>query len=487
MPLDDIRAGRVEKLKTLREAGTDPYPAKSWRTHTTATVREQFVALMEDRKRVIIAGRIMARREHGGSMFIDIADSSGSLQVYFKKDKVGEREYTVLQQTIDIGDIIEVAGTAFLTKKNEQSLEVEQYRILNKTLLPLPEKWHGIEDVEERLRRRYLDFIMRPEERAMFVKKANFWQATREFLMKEGGLEVETPILEQIPGGAEAEPFVTHMNALNIDLYLRISPELNLKRLIASGFEKVFEIGRIFRNEGIDREHLQDYTQMEMYWAYLDYEDLMKIIERLYKHIIQETIGTLQHTYQGNSIDWSKPWQKIDYYEVFKKHTGLDLSDATEDELIEYAKIQHIDVAQHSGRGRLIDVIFKKKCRPHLLEPGFLVLPPVDVEPLAKRWPKDRKRVERFQVVACGSELGKGFSELNDALDQRQRFEQQMQLRAAGDAEAQRMDEDFVEVLEYGMPPTAGFGMSERLFAFLLDKPVRETVFFPLMRPRTTN
>ena len=330
-----------------------------------------------------------------------------------------------------------------------------------------------------------MDLIMSPNERELFVKKSRFWQATREFLLKEGGMEVETPILEKIPGGADAEPFKTHMNALDIDLYLRISPELNLKRLNVGGFEKVFEIGRIFRNEGIDREHLQDYTQMEMYWTYTDYKQLMSIVERLTKHVVKETIGGYVHSWQDKTVDWSAPWQRIDYYDAFLKYTGLDLAHASEKELKKYAQEQNIDVEKHLGRGRLIDVIFKKKARPHLIEPGFLILPPVDIEPLAKRWPEDPERVERFQVVACGSELGKGFSELNDPLDQRQRFEEQTKLGEAGDKEAQRMDEDFVEALEYGMPPTAGFAYSERLFAFLLDKPVRETVFFPIMKPRS--
>ena len=378
---------------------------------------------------------------------------------------------------------IQVSGSVSTTKRGERSLEAAEWRMLTKGILPLPEKWHGLEDAEERLRQRYADLIMRPEERALFVRKSAFWQSMREFLLQEGGLEVETPILEPIPGGADAEPFATHMNALDIDLFLRISPELNLKRLIVGGYQKVFEIGRIFRNEGIDREHLQDYTQMEMYWAYTDYEQLMGIVERLVRHVAKATLGTLTHSYRGQGVDWSKPWARIDYYEVFQQHTGLDLASVTEKELKAYAVAEGIDASQHVGRGRLIDVIFKKKVRPHLIEPGFLVLPPVDIEPLAKRSSQDPQRVERFQIVACGSELGKGFSELNDPLDQRARFEEQSRMGEAGDKEAQRMDEDFVRALEYGMPPTAGFGLSERLFSFFVDRPIRETVFFPLTRP----
>jgi len=485
MSLEDIKQTKLEKLELLKKAGVDPYPAKSWRTHEIKQALDNFEKLSEEKERIVLVGRVMAKREHGASVFLDLQDESGQMQTYFKKDVLGERDYDLFSKTVDIGDFIEVSGFLFKTKKEEKTLEVEKYRMLTKSLLPLPEKWHGLEDTEEKLRLRYVDLIMNPNERELFIKKSRFWQATRDFLLKEGGLEVETPILEKIPGGADAEPFKTHMNALDIDLYLRISPELNLKRLNVGGFEKVFEIGRIFRNEGIDREHLQDYTQMEMYWAYTDYKQLMAIVEKLIKFVVKETIGGYVHKWQDKTVDWSMPWQHIDYYDVFQKYTGLDLKNATEKELKKYAQEQNIDVEKHLGRGRLIDVIFKKKARPHLIEPGFLVLPPVGIEPLAKRWPEDPDRVERFQVVACGSELGKGFSELNDPLDQRQRFEEQTKLGEAGDKEAQRMDEDFVEALEYGMPPTAGFAYSERLFAFLMDKPVRETVFFPIMKPRS--
>jgi len=483
MALDEIRKTKIKKVEELRKSGTDPYPASSSRTNSIKEALENYDEWRES-KSITLAGRIMARREHGGSTFFDIDDGSSNIQAYIKEDMVGVNEYKHFQESIDRGDFIEIGGQLKDTKRAEKTIYVTKYRLLTKALLPLPEKWHGLEDVEERLRKRYLDFIMNPEEKGLFVKKSKFWQATREFLIKEGGLEVDTPVLEQIPGGADAEPFKTHLNALNIDLFLRISPELNLKRLITAGYEKVFEIGRIFRNEGIDREHLQDYTQMEMYWAYYDYEKLMELIERLFKYIVGETLGQSSHQYQGKIIDWDSPWKRYDYYEEFEKHTGLELEKVKEKDLINYAKDSGIDIDKHVGKGRLIDIIFKKKVRPHLIEPGFLVLPPIDIEPLAKRYPEDPNRVERFQVVAGGTELGKGFSELNDPLDQRQRFDEQIKLGEAGDKEAQRMDEDFVEALEYGMPPTAGFGMSERVFAFLMGRSVREIVFFPLMKPK---
>ncbi len=497
MGLDDIRRARLEKLEKLQKAGIDPYPAQSLRTHSISQAIENFDEFVEKKEKMVLAGRVMAKREQGGLAFVDIVDGShsegearfnggaGKIQLLFKKDDIGEEGFNLFSQTVDVGDFIEASGTLFKTKREEKTLEVKSHRMLSKSLLPLPEKWHGLEDAEEKLRRRYLDLIMSSDVKELFIKKSIFWQATRGFLLDEGGIEVETPILERIPGGADAEPFRTHMNALDIDLYLRIAPELNLKRLNVGGFEKVFEIGRIFRNEGIDREHLQDYTQVEMYWAYIDYEGLMKIVEKLIKHVIKKTLGTLTHNYQDKSIDWGSAWIRYDYYEVFEKYTGIKLNDVGEDDLKKYADENKIDIDKHFGRGRLIDVIFKKKVRPNLWEPGFLVLPPVDIEPLAKRWSQDTNRVERFQVVACGSELGKGFSELNDPIDQRERFEEQAKLGKAGDKEAQRMDEDFVEALEYGMPPTAGFAYSERLFAFIMDKPVRETVFFPLMKPRS--
>jgi lysyl-tRNA synthetase class 2 len=312
-----------------------------------------------------------------------------------------------------------------------------------------------------------------------------FWETFRNALKKEGFLEVELPVMENLPGGAEAEPFKTHHNALDTDFYLRISLELPLKKLLVGGFDKVFEIGRVFRNEGIDREHLQDYTALEFYWAYRDYNDVMALTEKMYKEVVQKTCGSMVTVRDGREIDWSKKWEKVDYVAVFKKENqGLDPVSAERDELFARAKDLGLAPEKNAGRGRLIDLIFKKTVRSKLIEPCFLVDPPVVIEPLAKRKPENPDVVERFQIVAGGTELGKGFSELNDPLDQRARFEEQMKLREAGDAEAQHLDEDFIEALEYGMPPAGGFGVSERLFAVLMDRPIRETIFFPLMRPK---
>lgn len=481
--LDELRKVRHEKRDRLRKAGVDPYPARSNRTHAIAQVRGAFSQLEASGERITIAGRIRSVREHGEICFADLDDGTGKLQLLLNPDTLQQPTVTDFVELFDIGDFAEASGSALKTKAGELTLAATEIRMLAKALRPLPEKWHGLQNVEERLRRRYVDLLVNQTERELFVKKASFWRAVRDFFQNEGFLEVDTPVLEEVPGGADAEPFTTHLNALDIDLYLRISPELHLKRLLVGGYEKVFEIGRIFRNEGIDREHLQDYTQIEAYWAYADYQQMMSLIKRLYQTVIEKTSGGLQHEYQSTVIDWSGDWPEIDYYEVFQKHTGLRLGKIEESELKHYAEAEGIDIGKHAGRGRLIDIIFKKKVRPTLVSPAFLVLPPVEVEPLAKRWSKDPSRAERFQIMAGGTELGKGFSELNDPTDQRERLNEQMELRKKGDIEAQMMDKDFVEALEYGMPPAAGFGVSERLFAFIMNRSVREATIFPILRP----
>ena len=484
MPLEDIRAGRIKKLERLKALGREAYPASVKRTFVIDDAVKGFSVLVESKKEISIVGRLMAWREHGGATFGDLRDGSGTIQIYFSKEDLRDA-YDEAIELVDIGDFLEVTGAAYVTKRGEPTVKVSEWRMISKSLRPLPEKWHGLVDIEERLRRRYLDLLMSAEEREIFIKKSKFWQAAREFMLSENFLEVETPVLEQIPGGADAEPFATHLNALNIDLYLRISLELPLKRLIVGGYEKVFEIGRIFRNEGIDREHLQDYTQLECYWAYADYNQMMELVARMYKQMISAALGSLQHEWNGENINWDGNWPIIEYADIFKTQTGLDPVAATEGQLKSYAKTEHLAPEAHQGKGRLIDLIFKKMVLPTLIRPSFLVNPPVEIEPLAKRHRASPDKVERFQVVACATELGKGFSELNDPVDQRTRFEEQMKLRAAGDTEAQRLDEDFIEALEYGMPPTAGFGLSERLFSVIMNRPVRETVFFPLMRPST--
>lgn len=479
--LEDLIEDRQKKLAEIKKTGINPYPSKSVGNLSVAEAIFHFSAWSKKKKPVMLAGRIMAFRDQGGVLFFDLEDGSGKIQAVFKKQTT--KNFAFWKSVLDRGDFVAVKGVLFATKRGEKSVDVKTAQILSKSIRPVPDQWFGVSEIETLLRKRYLDLMQNPKLREMFRKKAVFWNAFREFLQIEGFLEVETPILESSPGGAEAEPFATHHNALDTDFYLRISLELSLKKLLVGGLDKVFEIGRIFRNEGMDREHLQDYAQLEFYWAYSDYNLLMKFIEKLYKAVIKKTIGSLSTAHDGQKINWGKKWGVVKYTEAFKKFNKLDPVAATRAELLDKAKSLGLSPESHAGKGRLMDMIFKKTVRPTLIQPVFLIDPPVEIEPLAKRKEDNPALVERFQVMACGTELGKGFSELNDSVDQRARFEEQAKLRAAGDIEAQRLDEDFVEALEYGMPPAAGFGVSERLFAILMDKPVRETVIFPLMRP----
>lgn len=481
--LDELLAERRKKLERIEAAGINPYPASVPRTVTAAEAAASFESWSSENKVISIVGRIMAIRNQGQIAFLDVRDESGKLQVVLNVKTTDNCAFWL--DNLDRGDFASFTGTLFRTQKGEMSLAATEVVIASKSLRPLPTEWYGVEDEELRFRERYVELALTPEARELFRKKSLFWRTIREFLLTENFLEVETGVLEGIPGGAEAEPFVTHHNALDTDFYLRISLELPLKRLIVGGYEKVFELGRIFRNEGIDREHLQDYTQLEFYWAYHDYHDLMRLTERLYQTVIEKVMGSLTTTYQGQTLDWSGHWPEVDYCAVFReKNNGLDPLTATVAELEQRAQGLKIALEPNLGRSRLIDLVYKKTVRPTLIQPCFLINPPVDVEPLAKRSPKNPEVVERMQIVAGGTELGKGFTELNDPMDQRTRFEAQQRLRDAGDAEAQFLDEDFLHALEYGMPPTTGFGMSERVFAILMDKPIRECVFFPLLRPK---
>lgn len=480
--LEDLIKERLKKLEALKKAGYDPYPARVTRTHQISEVLKSFPSLAKAKKKVSVTGRVMGLRKQGGLLFADLKDESGQIQLVIKKDNL--KNFSILAENLDIGDFAEAGGTLFKTKKGERSIEVKTLRIITKSLRPLPSKWYGLEETETRLRKRYLDLIAHPELKELFHKKTLFWEAIRDFMKSEDFLEVETPVLEAVPGGADAEPFITHHNALDVDFYLRISLEIALKKLMVAGYEKVFEIGRIFRNEGIDAEHLQDYTQLEFYWAYHDYNDLMTLVERLYKEVIKKTFGTLTTSWQGKKINWGKKWPRVEYVQVFRELTKINPLEASRDLLFKKAIAFGIKPDTKLGKGRLIDLIFKKVVRPTFIQPIFLINPPVELKPLTKRLESNPKLAECLHPMAGGTELGTGFSELNDPTDQRERFREQMKLREAGDKEAQRMDEDFLEALEYGMPPTAGFGVSERLFAVLVDKPVREVVFFPLMRPR---
>lgn len=480
---EDIIKTKLEKLDNIKSSGMNPYPEKTERSFCNGEVLERFDALTA--RNIILVGRVKSFRPMGNVAFAHIEDESGKIQIFINKKGIREEKYKLFVKSVEIGDFIEVRGKLFKTKQNEKTLEVSDWKMLSKNIRPIPTEYYGLKDEEALLRKRYLDLMLNPETRELFRKKNIFWQTVRNFLAQDGFLEVQTPVLEHIPGGAEAEPFATHHNALDQDFYLRISLELPLKRLLVGGFEKVFEIGRVFRNEGIDREHLQEFDHMEFYWAYSDLGKGMAFIEKMYKEIVFQVLGGYQHENDGQMIDWSRKFPVVDYFTEFRKETGLDLSgDIFVEELKSKADELGIKYEKSYGKGRMIDTLYKKTVRQKLIRPCFLVGHPIEVSPLAKKDPNNPRKVLRVQVVAGKSELCNAFSELNDPLDQRQRFEEQARLRAAGDKEAQMIDEEFVEALEYGMPPAFGFGMSERLFAFLMNKSVRETVIFPPMKTR---
>jgi lysyl-tRNA synthetase class 2 len=483
--IEELRQVRIQKLEALKKQGIDPYPIESKRTHTIAEALDSFAEGNPEsaiKNSVSLTGRIRSIRAHGKLIFGNIEDGTGTIQFMLREDALGEKLFKEFADLFDMGDFLEIAGTLSLSKTQEKTLVATGFKLLSKSILPVPQQYFGLKDLEVKLRKRYLDLIANKDAKDLFRKKAVFWQTVRNFLNKEEFLEVWMPVLEKIPGGADAEPFKTHHNKLDRDFYLRISLELPLKRMLVGGYDKVFEIGRLFRNEGIDREHLQEYDDMEFYWAYADYKDGMKLVEKLFKLIVKKVTGGTETEYDGNKINWDNKWPKVDYFDAFKDATGLDLKKATEDDLKKKAIEFGVDIKDKVGKGRLIDAIYKKTIRPKLIQPCFLVGHPVETTPLAKRDPKHPNKVLRFQPIAGGSELGNGFSELNDPLDQRARFEEQMKLRDQGDKEAQMMDEDYVEALEYGMPPAVGFGMSERLFAVIMNKSIRETVVFPPMK-----
>lgn len=482
---EELRQIRLEKLEKIKKEGINPYPSESKRTHTIEEALKDFKILSKSKKKVSLVGRLRSLRKHGGSAFADLNDGTGRIQIFLRKDSVGPKKYSFFFDVFDIGDFIEVKGILVKTKTGEISILVDSFKILSKSLLPLPEKWHGLKDEDERYRKRYLDIMFDDELKDMIEKRSIFWNAMRTFLLNKGFIEVETPALETTPGGADARPFITYHNALDMKIHLRISMgELWQKRLMIAGINKTFEIGRQFRNEGMSPEHLQDYTQMEFYWAYSDYKKVMKLVEQMYKYVAKETFGTLKFKIKGFNVDLSKKWVEYDFQKTIKKHTGIDVFNTNLKEI--KAKLDELGV-KYDKKGfnltRAIDSLWKY-CRRKLAGPGFLVGAPVVLSPLAKRDPKNPQISLKFQPIIAGSEVGNGYSELNDPIDQSERFNEQQKLRDAGDEEAQMRDSDFVEALEYGMPPVCGFGTSERLFSFLMNKSSREAQIFPLMKPK---
>lgn len=484
---EELRAARLAKKALLEKAGVDCFPAHTKRDHSVGEALASFDALANEKKVVTLAGRLMSLRGQGGLSFGDIFDGTGKIQLLLKRDILGEdvlgNSFDFWNSVIDIGDFVEVIGKLFITKRGEKTLDVHSWKILTKSLSPLPEKWHGITDTEERLRKRYLDILMSPELRDLFEKKAKFWEVTRKFMKDNGFLEIETPTLEVTTGGAEANPFRAHHKDFDIDVFLRISVgELWQKRLMAAGFPKTFEIGRVYRNEGSSPEHLQEFTNMEFYMAYADYRDGMKMTIDLFRTIAKEVFGKTEFTTRGHTFDLAKEWEEIDYVSHVKKETGIDVLKASEEEM--KAKLDELGVKyEGTNRERLMDTLWKY-CRKKISGPAFLIHHPKLVSPLAKAKGDNPEVVERAQAIIAGSELANLFSELNDPIDQRARFEIQQKLIERGDDEAMMPEWEFVDMLEHGMPPTCGFGFGERLFAFFVDKPIRDTVLFPLMRPR---
>jgi lysyl-tRNA synthetase class 2 len=473
---------RIEKLQKLKEQSVEPYPVQAHRTHMVGVVLDDFSALEKSAQPVTVCGRLRSKRTHGNLSFADIEDMSGRIQVAISKKEVGE-SYKAFVKLIDVSDFVSVTGSVFTTQAGQQTIMVQEWQILAKALRSMPAEHFGLKDEDERFRKRYIDLTLSTELRALFTRRAKFWRVMRSFLESKGFIEVETPYIEVTTGGAEARPFATHHNDFDLPVYMRISiGELWQKRLMAGGFEKTFEIGRAFRNEGSSPNHLQEFTNMEFYWAYANYDDGMALVQEMYRTIAQEVYGRTKFTTRGLTFDLADEWTKIDYVDEVLRQTGVNVITASESDLREKLDALHVKY-EGENRERLTDSLWKY-CRQKIAGPAFLVNHPVTMAPLAKRQKDKPEQTEKFQVIIGGAEVGNGYSELNDPIDQRARFEEQKKLIEAGDEEAMMPDWDFVEMLEYGMPPTCGFGAGERLFAFFEDKTLREVTLFPLMKPR---
>lgn len=483
--IEELRDSRLKKLDALKRAGLSTYPSKTTKTHDLEVVEKDFVLLEGNKTDIVVAGRVMTSRGQGAIAFLDLYDGTARMQVVVKLPESGEETMQFLRDYVDVGDFIEVNGTAFTTKSGQHSVLATSISMLSKSLLPLPDKYHGLQDEELRMRERYLDILTNAELRDSFIKKAKFWKVVRNFLDSHGFLEVETPTIEVTTGGAEARPFKTHHNDFDLEVYMRICVgELWQKRLMASGFPRTYEIGRAYRNEGSSPDHLQEFTNCEFYMAYADYEKGMVLVQELYRTIAKEVFGTTSFTTRGHTFDLDDEWQRLDYREEILRQTGIDIDTASNADIEN--KLKELAVKYDgNNRERLTDTIWKY-CRKNIAGPAFLVNHPSVVAPLAKNNP-DGKTTQVFQPILAGSELGRGYSELNDPLDQRERFEKQQKLLEGGDEEAMMADWDFVEMLEHGMPPTCGFGFGDRLFAFFSDKPIRETQMFPLVKPKDSN
>lgn len=484
--LSELLQVRRDKLSALREQGQDPFVITKFDvTHHSDEVKERFEEL--EGQTVRLAGRLMSKRGMGKAVFADLQDNGGRIQLYVRIDDVGEEALAAFKK-YDIGDIAGVEGEVFRTKRGEISIKAKTVTLLSKSLLPLPEKFHGLTDVETRCRQRYVDLIMNPDVKRNFVIRSQFIKHVRDFMDARGFMEVETPVLNTISGGATARPFITHHNTLDIDMYMRIATELPLKRLIVGGLERVYEIGRIFRNEGMDNRHNPEFTTIELYQAYADFNDMMDLFEDLLSSAARKILGTYQVEWQGEQIDLTPGWPRLPMHEAVKQYTGLDfMAISSDEEAVAAARSIGVELPGTADKtwGNALYECFDQKVEGKLIQPTFITMHPVDVSPLAKRSPADPRLTERFELFICRSEMGNAFSELNDPIDQRQRFQKQVELRAKGDDEAGMMDEDFLTALEYGMPPTGGLGIGIDRCVMLLtnNDSIREVLLFPTMKP----
>lgn len=485
--LNEVLKVRREKLSALRCEGEDPFTiTKFERTNHISDIRDNYADY--EGKVVTVAGRMMSKRVMGKMSFADLRDGSDKIQLCVKRDEMGDEEYKKYKK-FDIGDILGVTGEVFTTQKGEISIRTSKIVLLSKSLRPLPEKFHGLTNTDLRYRQRYVDLIMNPDVKRTFVLRSKIMTAIRNYLDSRDYMEVETPILNTIPGGANARPFVTHHNTLDIDMYLRIAPELYLKRLIVGGFEKVYEMGRLFRNEGMDIKHNPEFTTIELYQAYADYVDMMNLTEDLIRYVAETVIGSTKINYQGTEVDLGQPWARMTMIESIKEFSGADFAETKTDEeakaLAESIGIEFDEDTENLSRGEIISLAFEEKVEENLIQPTFITEYPVEISPLAKRMPSNPEFTERFEVFITGREFGNAFSELNDPIDQAERFRKQVEKREAGDEEAGMMDEDYVNALEYGLPPTGGLGIGiDRLIMLLTDSySIRDVLLFPTMKP----
>lgn len=482
--LNELLQIRRDKLESLKKKGKDPFKIEKVHvTHHSQQIKDNFDSL--EGQKVTIAGRIMAKRGHGKASFINVQDKEGRIQAYIREDIIGEEDYSLFVE-FDIGDIVEITGEVFRTNKGEISVKASEIRLLSKSLQILPDKWHGLKDPDLRYRQRYVDLIINEDVRKTFIIRTKAIKAIREFLDNRGFLEVETPILDTIAGGANARPFITHHNALDIDMYLRIATELHLKRLIVGGLDRVYEIGRIFRNEGMSIKHNPEFTSIELYQAYADYNDMMEITENVVAYVAEKALGTTKIHYQGNDIDLTPPWRRLSMIDACKQYANVDFNEIkTDEEAREVGKKLGLEITKDMTRGHIISEVFEEFVEQHLIQPTFITGHPVEVSPLAKRNPDTPEITNRFEAFINTWEIANAFSELNDPIDQRERFMQQAAQKAAGDDEAHPLDEDFLNALEVGLPPTGGLGIGiDRLIMLITNSPsIRDVILFPTMKP----